>query len=92
MSIFIAIIFIILGALAGAASVAMYNRQKNLEKRIADLEEVSNKKHLPYKVAEEIEDAMAAIIHWQYEQKLDGEWLENALNHLKNARNNRTSK
>ena len=91
MSILTAIIFIISGMLAGAASVAMYNRQKNLEKRIADLEDASNKKHLPYKVAEEIEHAMASIIHWQYEKKLDDEWLENAMNHLKNARNNRSS-
>jgi hypothetical protein len=92
MSILTPILFVIVGALAGAAAVGMYNRQKNLEKRIADLEETSNKKHLPYKVAEEIEDAMAAIIHWQYERKMDNEWLENAMNHLKNARNNRSSK
>ena len=89
MSIFTAIVFIITGVLAGAASVAMYNRQKNLEKRIADLEDLSNKKHLPYKVAEEIEDAMAGLIHYEFDLQITKERIDNVLNHLKKARNNK---
>lgn len=79
----------ICGVLAGAGAVALYNRQKNLEKRIADLEEVSNKKHLPYKVAEEIEDAMAGLINYEFDLQITKERIDNVLNHLKKARNNK---
>lgn len=86
MSDIIPIVVLILVFVAGCAATALY---KNMEKRIEDLEKASDKRHLPYKVAEEIEDATAAILKARREIDFDKEVLDNALGHLHNARNNR---
>jgi hypothetical protein len=86
MDIFLAFVILILGVLAGASSVAMYS---SLEKRIHALEQASDKRHLPYKTAEEIENAMAALLIAESEIDFKKELLDNAIGHLKNARNNR---
>jgi hypothetical protein len=73
---------------AGAAVMALWNSHQRLTKRISDLEK-ANHHRLPFRTAEEIEDATAAILKAMREIEFDKSMLENALGHLKNARNNR---
>ena len=73
---------------AGGAVVALWDSHQRLVKRIAVLEQAS-KHRLPYRTAEEIEDATAAIVKAMREIDFDKSILENALGHLQNARNNR---
>jgi hypothetical protein len=80
-------VFLICGLAAGAAMMALYKHVLALEERIKDLEEAS-KKHLPYRTADRIEDATAAILKAAREIDFDKSLLENALSHLQKARNN----
>ena len=55
-------------------------------RRVARLEQ-DGPKHLPYKTADEIEDATAAILRIKHEADFNLELIENAMAHLQLARN-----
>lgn len=78
-----------LSFLAGLVIASLRHEWQNMRKRIAELEQASNKRHVPYAVAEEIEDATAAILLAVSEIEFKKSVLDNALEHLHNARNNR---
>jgi hypothetical protein len=59
---------------------------RHMREKITALE-ASQVKHLPYKTAESIEDAEAAIIKAMREVRFNNELLDNALAHLQLARN-----
>jgi hypothetical protein len=81
------ITLLVLAALmAGIAAGLMYAEIKNQARRITALE-ANEAKHLPYKTAEEIEDATAALLAAKFKHDFNGELLDNALAHLQQARN-----
>ena len=57
----------------------------HLRERIASLE-AAQAKHLPYRSAEEIENATAAILRMKFESDFHSDVIENALAHLQKAR------
>jgi hypothetical protein len=77
---------ILIALFAGFAIGKTYTDIKCLRDRIASLES-AQAKHLPYKTAESIEDAEAAIIKAMREVHFNSELLENALSHMQIARN-----
>jgi hypothetical protein len=87
------IIVLIIGFFAGwsAAHVLAYLRLT--EKRLSGLEETiqdmqgAQAKHLPFKTADEIENATAALLKMKFESDFHSEMIENALGHLQIARN-----
>jgi hypothetical protein len=74
---------------AGIAVGSARAEIKNMRTRITALE-AAQAKHLPYRTAEEIEDATAALLTAKYKMDLNQEFLDNALAHLQNARNGNT--
>lgn len=64
----------------------MLKQIEQMGKRIEQLEQ-SQVKHLPYKTADAIEDACAAILRLKFENDLRGDFIDNALAHLGKARN-----
>ncbi len=88
---------LIVGILAGVGVTRLQHdyeqRQRELTDRIAKLEEASDRRHLPYKTAESIENAEAVVIRRMQNRKAEFDFAnaedENLLGHLKNARNNR---
>lgn len=85
-----------LGITAGVVIANLWNDWRALRKRVAMLEDTSDKRHLPYAVAESIEDAEAVVIRRMLKRKAEYELAnaddENLLGHLKNARNNRRAR
>jgi hypothetical protein len=80
------IIVLLLAALSAGIAIGMtYAEIKHMRVRIAALE-TSQAKHLPYRTADEIEDATAAILRIKFEKDFWQELVENALEHLQNAR------
>ena len=82
-----------LGLLAGwslahlrMALVSGDQRLTELEQKVAGLS-AAQAKHLPYRTADEIENATAALLKLKFEQDFRAELIENALGHLKTARN-----
>jgi hypothetical protein len=71
---------------AGIVIGLTYAEIKHLRERIAALE-AAQAKHLPYRTAEEIEDATAAILTMKFKNDFNGEIIDNALAHLQQARN-----
>lgn len=57
----------------------------DMHRRLKQLE--ATPKRLPYLSADEIENAMAAIIALQYDVEIKADMIENALAHLRKARN-----
>ncbi len=84
------IVPILVGIICGGCVVGLYMdfRHKiiDLAGRVAKLEQ-STPKRLPYRTADEIEDAEAALIKFMREIDFDKSVIENALGHLQNARN-----
>lgn len=64
----------------------MARRVEIAERRIRELAE-ARQRHLPYKTADEIENALAALWRLQGELELKAEFVENAIAHLRLARN-----
>ena len=81
---------ILLGVAVGGCLVGLYldfrYRLKDMEKRLAKLE-ADLPKRLPYKTADAIEDAEAALIKFIREVEFNKSILDNALAHLQHARN-----
>ena len=77
------------GFVAGAGVCGLFIAYLNLKKRIKDLEARIDQgpKRLPYKSADSIENATAAILSVMQEHHWEGERLQNALSHLQQARN-----
>jgi len=71
---------------AGIAAGKLHAEIKCLRERVAKLED-AEAKHLPYRTADNIENAEAAIIKAIREVRFDNELLDNALAHLQQARN-----
>ncbi len=71
--------------IAGIAIGMIYKEAKHMGERIAALE-AAQVKHLPYRAAEEIEDATAAILRIKFETDFRQEVIDNALEHLQMAR------
>lgn len=67
------------------------NRLSALEQTVQDLQK-AQAKHLPYKTADEIEHATAALMKLKFESDFRADIIENALNHLQIARNGNGSK
>ncbi|MGA2504232.1 MAG: hypothetical protein ABSG01_09100 [Anaerolineales bacterium] len=78
-------IFVLAALVAGIYIGKTYAEFKSMRERIAVLE-ANEAKHLPYKTADEIEHAEAAIIKAIREVRFDNELLDNALAHLQHAR------
>ena len=57
----------------------------HLREQIASLE-AAQAKHLPYRSAEEIENATAAILRMKFESDFHSDVIDNALAHLQKAR------
>jgi hypothetical protein len=84
---FALIVTLVIAALvAGIAIGLTYSEIKHLRERVATLE-ANQAKHLPYKTADEIEEATAGILKAKFENEFRGELLDNALAHLQQARN-----
>lgn len=71
---------------AGIAIGQAHSEFRHMRERIAALE-ASQARHLPYRTAESIEDAEAAIIKAMREVRFNNDLLENALAHMQSARN-----
>ena len=78
-------VLILIALSAGIAIGMTYAEIKHLRVRIAALE-ASQAKHLPYRTADEIEDATAAILRIKFEADFRQELVDNALAHLQQAR------
>lgn len=74
-----------------ASFVWMYVMLVEARQRIAKLEE-ANKSHLPFNVAKEIESATAAMLMIESEANFKVELIQNALEHLRQAREDRRGK
>lgn len=79
-------IALIIAFAAGIAIGRAHAEFRHMRDRIAALE-ASQAKHLPYRTAEEIEDATAAILTMKFKNDFNGEIIDNALAHLRQARN-----
>jgi hypothetical protein len=86
------IIALVIGLFAGwsAAHILAYLRKtdqrlSDLEKTIQD-QQASQAKHLPYKTADEIENATAALLKLKFETDFRTEMIDNALSHFQMAR------
>jgi hypothetical protein len=80
------IILSILAALVAGIAIGMtYAEIKHLRDRISVLE-TAQVKHLPYKSAEAIEDATAALLIAKFKMDFNQDLLDNALAHLQHAR------
>ena len=64
---------------------------KSLTNRIVRLE-AAQAKHLPYRSADEIEDATAAILRIRHEAQFNLDLVDNAMAHLQMARNPKPQK
>lgn len=89
LSFIVAFIILISGLGIGGLAVGLFATICALTRRVKELEQASDRRHLPYKVADEIEDATAAILKLEHEMQFRKELIENALNHLRKARNNK---
>ena len=93
-ALFIALVFV-LGLVIGCASTALYYQRRALEARVAELEKqnekalAANRDHLPFKTAEEIENATAAFILLQHELDFKQSLMDNLGAHLRKARENK---
>ena len=76
----------IAGLIIGSSAHSLYSTIKRQEQRIQQLEQASAKR-LPYKSADEIENATAALLYTMEDLSLRRDMLENALAHLQKARN-----
>jgi hypothetical protein len=88
-----------LGLLAGWSLYHLRTHLHRTESRLSGLEATLEKlqeaqaKHLPYRTADEIEHATAALLKLKFEQDFRAEMIENALAHLHLARSgNKTEK
>ncbi len=79
-------VLILAALVAGFAIGMIYAEIKHMRERIIALE-TAQAKHLPYKSAEAIEDATAALLTAKFKMDLNQEFLDNALAHLQMARN-----
>ena len=79
------LIIAITSFVAGSALTGLLCHITNLQRRIETLE-ANQAKHLPYKTADEIEEATAGILKAKFENDFRGELLDNALAHLQLAR------
>jgi hypothetical protein len=76
----------ILAALAAGFAIAKIHSWINgMQKRLEALEQ-AQAKHLPYRTADAIEDATAALNALQFELDFKRDLLDNAISHLKQAR------
>lgn len=79
-------LFAIIAALLAGIGIGMGLREwKHMKDRISALEK-AQKAHLPYKAADEIENAIASINRIAFDLDLKQEFVDNALEHLKAAR------
>ncbi len=74
------------GLLGGAALMSLVMMLLDMHRRLKQLEK-SSPKRLPYPTADAIENAMAAIMALQYDVEIKGDMIENAMEHLRRARN-----
>jgi hypothetical protein len=74
---------------AGSSMTGIVSHLCYLSRRVKELEQ-AQAKHLPYRTADEIEDATAAILTLKLHNELRGEFIDNALGHLQNARSGNT--
>jgi hypothetical protein len=74
-----------IATVSGFALGLVYSHIRDLTRRIKALEQ-AQVKHLPYRTAEEIEDATAAILKLKFEADFRQSLVENALSHLQMAR------
>jgi uncharacterized membrane protein YraQ (UPF0718 family) len=79
------LISVMAALIAGIAIGLVLAEFTHMRERIAALE-AAQAKHLPYKTAESIEDAEAAIIKAMREVRFNNDLLENALAHMQSAR------
>ncbi len=89
---------LVCGVLAGWSLAHLRLQLAGSEKRLGELEktiqtlQAAQAKHLPYKTADEIENATAALLKLKFESDFRGELIENALSHLQVARNGNSKK
>ena len=85
------LIALLAALVAGIFIGGLWNDLRNLRDRMKRMEE-NQAKHLPYKTADEIEDAIAALMRLEHELTFKRELLDNAFAHLKLARNGNEKK
>ena len=78
-------IAILAALIAGFAIGKIHTEMQHLRERIITLEQ-AQAKHLPYRTADAIEDATAALNALQFELDFKRDLLDNAISHLKQAR------
>ncbi len=76
---------------AAASMVWLIVMLREARERITKLE-AANKSHLPFHTASEIENATAALLLLESQKNFDLEYIENALSHLRQAREDRRGK
>jgi Na+/H+ antiporter NhaA len=81
-------IAILAALIAGFAIGRLYAEMQHMRERIVTLEQ-AQAKHLPYRTADAIEDATAALNSLQFELDFKRDLLDNAISHLKQAREGR---
>lgn len=72
--------------ISSGMAVHFHHRLMDAEKRIGQLE-LAQAKHLPYRAADEIENSLAALLRLKNEADFRQDLIDNALNHLQQARN-----
>ena len=82
---------LVAGLIIGAGATGLYGTVRNQEQRIRMLEQAA-KKHLPYATADEIENATAAILALKFDLDIKQDMVDNALAHLRGARNPQKSR
>jgi hypothetical protein len=87
----ILVIGILAAMAAGYAIAKLHSWASAMQRRLEALEQ-AQAKHLPYRTADEIEAATAAILKIKFETDFRQEVIENALAHLQIARNGNKEK
>ena len=87
----ILIIGILFAMAAGFAIAKLHSWINAIQVRLSELEQ-AQAQHLPYRTADEIEAATAAILKIKFETDFRQEVVENALAHLQIARNGNKEK
>ena len=85
MSVIFALIAVLAALLAGYFVGKTQAEVTAMRDRIAQLE-AAQAKHLPYRTNDEIENSIAALLTLKFQHDLKGEFIDNALGHLQNAR------
>jgi len=88
MSITFVIVLSVLSAVMGAGVLRLWQEFKAMKQKLAKLQEANDKRHLPYKSAEALEHALAALDVAIEDAQYKKDYLENSRAWVIKARKN----